>query len=72
LALSVLWLTSIRELCEVSDAVLLILSGFLQSGSWGVDLQAGSQYGYRLLFVVLLAGIFAVVLQVGILLMSRQ
>lgn len=33
-------------------------------GNWGVDLQAGSQYGYRLLFVVLLAGIFAVFLQV--------
>ena len=33
-------------------------------GNWGVDLQAGSQYGYKLLFVVLLAGIFAVFLQV--------
>lgn len=34
------------------------------SGNWGVDLQAGSEYGYKLLFVVLLAGIFAVLLQV--------
>ena len=34
------------------------------SGNWGVDLQAGSGYGYKLLFVVLLAGIFAVLLQV--------
>ena len=34
------------------------------SGNWGVDLQAGSQYGYKLLFVVLLSGIFAVFLQV--------
>lgn len=30
-----------------------------------MDLQAGSQFGYRLLFVVLLAGLFAVFLQVG-------
>ncbi len=36
------------------------------SGNWGVDLQAGSQYGYKLLFVVLLSGIFAVFLQVSL------
>lgn len=35
------------------------------SGNWGVDLQAGSQYGYKLLFVVLLAGLFAAFLQVS-------
>ena len=34
------------------------------SGNWGVDLQAGSEYGYKLLFIVLLAGLFAVLLQV--------
>ncbi|KAK0192473.1 natural resistance-associated macrophage protein [Armillaria mellea] len=34
-------------------------------GNWGVDLQAGSSYGYRLLFVVLLAGLFAVFFQVS-------
>ncbi|KAI0714833.1 natural resistance-associated macrophage protein-domain-containing protein [Earliella scabrosa] len=34
------------------------------SGNWGVDLQAGSEYGYKLLFVVLLAGLFAVYMQV--------
>jgi metal iron transporter len=33
-------------------------------GNWGVDLQAGSQFGYKLLFIVLLAGLFAVFLQV--------
>ena len=40
----------------------------LSSGNWGVDLQAGSEYGYKLLFIVLLAGIFAVLLQVWLLL----
>ena len=34
------------------------------SGNWGVDLQAGSEFGYKLLFVVLLAGIFAIFMQV--------
>jgi len=34
------------------------------SGNWGVDLQAGSQFGYHLLFVILVSGIFAAFLQV--------
>ncbi|KAL1749208.1 natural resistance-associated macrophage protein-domain-containing protein [Schizophyllum fasciatum] len=37
---------------------------YFDPGNWGVDLEAGSKYGYRLLFVILLAGIFAVFLQV--------
>ncbi|KAH6911092.1 natural resistance-associated macrophage protein-domain-containing protein [Coprinopsis sp. MPI-PUGE-AT-0042] len=37
---------------------------YFDPGNWGVDLQAGSQFGYRLLFVVLLAGLFAVFLQI--------
>ncbi|EKM61769.1 uncharacterized protein PHACADRAFT_157006 [Phanerochaete carnosa HHB-10118-sp] len=37
---------------------------YFDPGNWGVDLQAGSQYGYKLLFVVLLSGIFAVFLQI--------
>ncbi|KAJ6486212.1 natural resistance-associated macrophage protein-domain-containing protein [Mycena vitilis] len=37
---------------------------YFDPGNWGVDLQAGSEFGFRLLFVVLLAGIFAAFLQV--------
>ncbi|KAL4067309.1 natural resistance-associated macrophage protein-domain-containing protein [Scleroderma yunnanense] len=37
---------------------------YFDPGNWGVDLQAGSQYGYSLLFCVLLAGLFAAFLQV--------
>ncbi|KAI0281227.1 smf Mn2+ and Fe2+ transporter [Russula aff. rugulosa BPL654] len=36
---------------------------YFDPGNWGVDLQAGSDFGYKLLFVVLLAGVFAVILQ---------
>ncbi|KIY72594.1 natural resistance-associated macrophage protein [Cylindrobasidium torrendii FP15055 ss-10] len=38
---------------------------YFDPGNWGVDLQAGSQFGYSLLFVVLLAGIFAIFFQVS-------
>ena len=33
-------------------------------GNWGVDLQAGSEFGYKLLSVVLMAGLIAVFMQV--------
>ncbi|GJE87733.1 NRAMP metal ion transporter [Phanerochaete sordida] len=37
---------------------------YFDPGNWSVDLQAGSEFGYRpLLFVVLLAGLGAIVLQ---------
>ncbi|KAI0783150.1 natural resistance-associated macrophage protein [Abortiporus biennis] len=37
---------------------------YFDPGNWGVDLQAGSQFGYKLLFIVLLSGLFAMFLQV--------
>ncbi|KZT73258.1 natural resistance-associated macrophage protein [Daedalea quercina L-15889] len=36
---------------------------YFDPGNWGVDLQAGSEFGYKLLFVVLLAGLIAVYMQ---------
>ncbi|KAJ7016847.1 hypothetical protein C8F04DRAFT_493301 [Mycena alexandri] len=48
---------------HVGTGVLCSVAYF-DPGNWSVDLQAGSQFGYRLLFVVLLAGLFATFLQV--------
>jgi metal iron transporter len=45
-------------------------SAFIPSGNWAVDLQAGSEFGYKLLFVVLLSGLCAVILQVSFFLTS--
>jgi metal iron transporter len=47
-----------------SGVGLVCSVAYFDPGNWGVDLQAGSQYGYSLLFTVLLAGIFATFLQV--------
>lgn len=52
------------EFNSIYSCAALVFCAFDISGNWGVDLQAGSLYGYRLLFVVLLAGLFAVFLQV--------
>ena len=45
-------------------------TAFVSSGNWAVDLQAGSEFGYKLLFVVLASGLFAVILQVSFFLVS--
>src|SRR5437588_2379131 len=43
---------------------LLVSVGYMDPGNWGTDLQAGAQYRYGLLWVVALASLMAIVLQV--------
>ena len=42
---------------------LLVSIGYMDPGNWATSIQAGSQFGYRLLFVVLLSSLAAIVLQ---------
>ena len=55
--------TSIRK--SSNRLTLIKADRRIPRGNWGVDLQAGSEFGYKLLFVVLLAGIFAIFMQVS-------
>ena len=41
----------------------LVAVGYMDPGNWSTDLAAGSAYGYRLLFVVLLSSLIAMFLQ---------
>jgi len=43
---------------------LLISVGYMDPGNWGTDLQSGAQFKYALLWVVALASLMAIVLQV--------
>jgi manganese transport protein len=43
---------------------LLVSVGYMDPGNWGTDLQGGAQYHYGLLWVVLLASIMAIFMQV--------
>ena len=49
----------------LTEAAVLTGSGYfiILRGNWSTDLLAGSEFGYKLLFVVLVAGLGAVVLQ---------
>ncbi|SPO29123.1 related to vacuolar transport protein ESP1 [Ustilago trichophora] len=61
------WATTVRV---VRRHVYFLGPGIVASvayadpGNWATDLQAGSEYGYSLLFIVLLTGIFAVFIQI--------
>lgn len=41
----------------------LIAVGYMDPGNWATDLAAGAQFGYRLLFVILIASVMAILLQ---------
>ncbi|KAK7445175.1 Manganese transporter smf1 [Stygiomarasmius scandens] len=55
---------SIHHLRRHVGVGLICAVAYFDPGNWGVDLEAGSNFGYRLLFVILLAGLFAILLQV--------
>jgi manganese transport protein len=42
----------------------LVSVGYMDPGNWGTDLQAGAQYRYGLLWVVALASLMAIVMQI--------
>ncbi|KAI0828819.1 natural resistance-associated macrophage protein [Trametes gibbosa] len=53
----------IRHTTKHTGVGIVCAVAYFDPGNWGVDLQAGSEFGYKLLFVVLLAGLFAIVVQ---------
>ena len=43
---------------------LIAAVAYCDPGNWATDMEAGSRFGYKLLFIVLLSGLFAVLLQI--------
>src|ERR1700684_564036 len=41
----------------------LISVGYMDPGNWATDLAAGSRFGYKLLFVIMLSNLMAILLQ---------
>src|ERR1700722_8623251 len=46
-----------------SGPAFLISVGYMDPGNWGTDLQAGSKFGHRLLWVLLMSNLMALLLQ---------
>jgi manganese transport protein len=52
-----------RKLWRSSGPGLLVAVGYMDPGNWATDIEAGSRYGYDLLFVVAGCGLAAMLLQ---------
>jgi manganese transport protein len=52
-----------RRALKYAGPGLLVSVGYMDPGNWATDIEAGSRYGYGLLFVVVLASLTAIVLQ---------
>jgi manganese transport protein len=52
-----------RRFLAFSGPAFLVSVGYMDPGNWGTDLQAGSSYGHRLLWVLLASNLMALLLQ---------
>src|SRR5207249_9076328 len=52
-----------RRILAFSGPAFLVSVGYMDPGNWGTDLEAGSRFGYRLLWVLLLSNVMALLLQ---------
>jgi manganese transport protein len=52
-----------RRFLAFSGPAFLVSVGYMDPGNWGTDLQAGSAYGPRLLWVLLVSNLMALLLQ---------
>jgi manganese transport protein len=52
-----------RRFLAFSGPAFMVSVGYMDPGNWGTDLQAGSAYGHRLLWVLLMSNLMALLLQ---------
>ena len=52
-----------RRLFAFAGPAYLVSVGYMDPGNWATDIQGGSQFGYQLLWVLLMSNIMAVLLQ---------
>src|SRR5579863_7191395 len=52
-----------KKLLAFTGPGLMISVGYMDPGNWATDIAGGSQFGYTLLFVVMLSNLMAILLQ---------
>lgn len=52
-----------KKLLSFFGPAYLVSVGYMDPGNWATDLQGGSQFGYRLLWVLLMSNLMALLLQ---------
>ena len=53
-----------RRFLAFSGPGFLVSVGYMDPGNWATDLEGGSRYGYRLLWVILMSNLMAILLQI--------
>ncbi len=53
-----------RRLCAFAGPAYLVSVGYMDPGNWATDIQGGSAFGYRLIWVLLMSNVMAVLLQI--------
>ncbi|MEP6757426.1 MAG: Nramp family divalent metal transporter [Chthonomonadales bacterium] len=53
-----------RKFFTFAGPAYLVSVGYMDPGNWATDLEGGSRFGYRLLWVVLLSNLMAILLQI--------
>ncbi|KAL9931940.1 hypothetical protein V8E36_009255 [Tilletia maclaganii] len=56
--------TTLVRHCNFIGPGIVASVAYADPGNWATDLEAGASHGYKLLFAVLLSGLFAILLQV--------
>src|ERR1700745_1228248 len=51
------------RLLAVAGPAFMVSVGYMDPGNWGTDLEAGSRFGHRLLWVLLMSNLMALLLQ---------
>jgi manganese transport protein len=52
-----------RRMFAFAGPAYLVSVGYMDPGNWATDIQGGSQFGYRLIWVLLMSNVMAVLLQ---------
>ena len=52
-----------RRLFAFAGPAYLVSVGYMDPGNWATDIQGGSQFGYRLIWVLLMSNLMAILLQ---------
>ena len=53
----------LRQFLAFLGPAYLVSVGYMDPGNWATDLAAGAQFGYRLIWVILLCNLMAILLQ---------
>src|SRR3954453_16442271 len=56
--------SGIRKILPYVGPAYLVSVGYMDPGNWATDLQGGAQFGYKLIWILLMSNLMALLLQI--------